>query len=271
LLLNGSKEVKIFLAALFKNTIGNAHEQQSLLKLLERLIFRNGVPGMYCVNVEYDMSHKARELYHNETSIEDLKYFFNDLINKRINPQDVINNFKYLFSLKTGNKGFHRWGGLKYFLFEYEDKLKKEFNETDPKVSLNNFYSTQIEHIMPSAWWDFWKTEMEGFTKKINEDEKEYSMKVLLNTLGNLTILGPKNQEIKNDPWVSKKDRFSTGSYNEIEASKYNEWTYKSIQQRGEKMLKFLCEKVQDDFVFDELTIRQILFDTDYIIKAICE
>jgi hypothetical protein len=276
LLLNGSKEVKIFLAALFKNTIGNIPEQQSLLELLERLIFRNGVPGMYCVNVEYDMSHKARELYHNETSIEDLKYFFNDIINKRINPQDVINSFKYLFSLKTGNKGFHRWGGLKYFLFEYEEKLwdiaRNKKKETNRKVSLNDFDHTQIEHILPSAWQAFWKEEMESFTQKMNEDKKEHSMKVLLNTLGNLTILGSeKNPHMGNNSWEIKKEGFTTGSYNEIEVSKYDKWDYKSIRDRGEKMLKFLGEKVQKNFVFDNDTIRQILFDEDYIIKAVYE
>jgi hypothetical protein len=41
--------------------------------------------------------------------------------------------------------------------------------------------------------------------KKINEDKREHSMKVLLNTLGNLAILGPKNQPLKNKSWNSKK------------------------------------------------------------------
>jgi hypothetical protein len=86
-----------------------------------------------------------------------------------------------------------------------------------------------------------------------------------------LTILESKNQSIKNKSWKFKKERFTTGSYNEIEVSKFDKWDYKSIQDRGEKMLKFLGEKAQENFVFDDDAIRQILFDTDYIIKAIYE
>jgi hypothetical protein len=271
LLLNGSKEVKIFLASLFKGTADCDNERQIVLRLLEKLLFRNSVPGMWCTNVEYDTSHKAREFYNNEISIKDLSASFSDVVNRAINQQWVINAFRNLYSYERGNKGFHRWWGLKYFLFEYEEnKLKKEFKETKDKVSLADFHKTQIEHIMPSAWWDSWKDEMEDFTLGMTED-KGYAEKVLLNTLGNLTILGPKNQPMQNKSWDFKKKWFSTGSYNEIEVSKYDKWNYRSIQQRGEKMLEFLCEKVQDNFVFEKETIRQILFDTDYIIRKIYE
>jgi hypothetical protein len=269
LLLNGSKEVKIFLVALFKNTENNETERQPILKLLDRLFFRNSVPGMWCTNVEYDTSHKAREFYNNEVGINELIIFFTELTNRAINQQGVINAFRNLYSYERGNKGFHRWWNLKYFLFEYEEKLKEECNEANNKVSLNDFGNTQIEHIMPSAWWDSWKEEMEGFTQKMNEDKKEHSMKVLLNTLGNLTILGPKNQPMGNKSWEFKKEWFTTGSYNEIEVSKFDKWDYKSIRQRGEKMLNFLCEKAQENFVFDNDAIRQILFDSDDIIKEI--
>ena len=111
---------------------------------------------------------------------------------------------------------------------------------------------------------------MESFTKKTHEN-KDHSTKVILNSLGNLTILGPKNQPMGNKSWEFKKKWFTTGSYNEIEVSKFDKWDYKSIQQRGEKMLKFLCEKVQENFTFSNDTIRQILFDTDDIIKVIYE
>jgi hypothetical protein len=271
LLLNSSKEIKIFLAALFKNTEKCKNDRHFTLELLERLLFRNSIPGMWCTNIEYNMSHKAREFYKDEIGIPSLNNFLDDLIKGAVNQQSVINAFRNLFSYERGNKGFYRWWGLKYFLFEYEGKLKKEYNETDNKISLVDFHNVQIEHIMPQAWQDFWKDEMEDFTKTINEDKKEQARKVLLNTLGNLTILGAKNQPLKNKSWNCKKDWFSTGSYNEIEVSKFNKWNYKSIQQRGRKMLKFLCEKVQDNFTLDDNTISQILFDADYIIKRIYE
>jgi uncharacterized protein with ParB-like and HNH nuclease domain len=269
LLLNHSKEIKIFIAALFNKTGNNHDDRQNVFILLERLLFRNSVPGMWCTNIEYDTSHKAREFYNNEISIIELITFFSDIANRPVNQQWVINAFRNLFSYERGNKGFHRWGGLKYFLFEYEENLKEEYKETNRKVSLFDFYNTQIEHIMPQAWWDFWKEEMEKFTKNINEDKREHSMKVLLNTLGNLTILGPKNQPLKNKSWEAKRTWFSTGSYNEIEISKIDKWEYNAIKNRGIKMLKYLCEKIQNGFLFDENTMQQILFDTDYIIKEV--
>jgi hypothetical protein len=271
LLLNSSKEIKIFLAALYKTTEDNENERQSTLELLERLLFRNSVPGMWCTNVEYDTSHKARELYKSKTGIFDLNTFFKDIVNRSINQQSVIDAFRNLFSYERGNKGFHRWWGLKYFLFEYEENLRKEYNETNSKILIDDFYNSQIEHIMPSAWQSYWTSEMETFTNKINEDKKYHARKVLLNSLGNLTILGPKNQPLGNKSWDSKKEWFSTGSYNEIEISKFEKWNYKSIQQRGEKMLFFLCKKVQDNFFFSNKIIRRILFDADYIINIIYE
>ena len=269
LLLNGSKEVRIFLAALFKNTTISENERQFTLVLLEKILFRNGVPGMWCINIESTASHKARELYTEKITICEVNDFFSGITKETINQQSVINNFRYLFSYERGNKGFHRWWGLKYFLFEYEENLKKKYDETSNKVSLDDFGDTQIEHIIPRAWSNFWKNEIEEFTETINEDKKDYVIKVLLNTLGNLTILKEKNQELQDKSWDVKKKRFSTGSYNEIEISKYDKWNYTSIQKRGEKMLKFLCEKVQDNFTFDDETTRQILFDADYIIKRI--
>ena len=54
-----------------------------------------------------------------------------------------------LFTYVNGNKGFHRWGTLKYFLFEYEEILKKRCNETDDKINIDNYEDTSIEHIIP--------------------------------------------------------------------------------------------------------------------------
>jgi hypothetical protein len=224
---------------------------------------------MWCTNIEYDTSHKAREFFKDEILIDNLIAFLDELVNRPIDQQWVVNAFRNLFSYERGNKGFHRWGGLKYFLFDYEENLRKEYKETNNKVSISDFHDTQIEHIMPKAWSDFWKEEMKEFINMVDEDKEPHSTKVLLNTLGNLTILGAKNQPLQNKPWNSKKEWFSTGSYNEIEISKFDKWGYNSIRDRGMKMLKYLCDKVQNGFTFDENTMQQILFDADYIIKEV--
>ena len=268
LILNGSKEVKILLAALM---LANPDRKtlETPLVLLEKTFFRNSVPGMYILNIEYESATKAREIYHNESELSEFVLYLNEKLDTPINIQSVINNFRYLFSYVKGNIGFHRWSTLKYFLFAYEEQLQCEFKETNITLPLEKFYDTQVEHIMPRSWWDHWKAEMVEFAQDIDEEKKEYARKVLLNTLGNLTILGEKNQHLKNCPWLYKKERFSTGSYNEIEISKCPQWNYESIKNRGEKMIRFLFQKVQKEYTIDEDAIKEILFDTEYIINNI--
>lgn len=69
--------------------------------------------------------------------------------------------------------------------------------------------------------------------------------KVILNTLGNLTILkGGKNASLGNKGWLEKRDRFSTGSYNEIDISNREIWTKREIYLRGIDMLSLLENKI---------------------------
>jgi hypothetical protein len=267
LLLNSYKEVKILLAALLiKNP--DRKELHSVFCKLEQVFFMNSVPGIHLLNIEYESATRAREIYKKNELVA-----FDDFLKKKIetqlNPKSIADGFRYLFTYVNGNKGFHRWSALKYFLFAYEEKLQKEFNETNEKISIKNFPETQIEHILPYNWRNHWETEMNEFLKTFDEDNKEYAIKVLLNSLGNLTILDVKNQRLKDDPWSKKKECFRTGSYNEIEISDYEQWNFKSIQKRGEKMLRFLCEKIREGFSLDIDISREILFDSYYIIKRI--
>jgi len=275
LVYGGGIEIKILLSALLKQNNDNREDLEPIFSLLESLIFRNNVPGMYAVDIE--SAKKAREIYRNN-NLPEFKSFLEDNIKKEINTQYVVESFKYLFTPVTGRHGFHRWHALKYFLFAYEEYLQQtkftnEFKETNEKISLDQFDIIQIEHVLPKNWSNFWGTEMneylEGFGA-IDDDNKNHAEKVLINSLGNLTILGPKNQGVQDHSWSEKKHCFSAGSYNEMEISHYyDQWTYKSIQKRGEDMLKFLCDKVMDNFSFDEQTTREILFNRDYIIKRV--
>lgn len=269
LLLNASKEVKILLAAIFLK-VRDKIKLQAVLALIEKFLFRNAVPGMYVINSDYDSARQARDIY-NGVDINKFIGHLNDEISMQINTKSVIAGFRELFSYERGPKGFHRWGALKYFLmFEYEWELEKEYKETDDKVSLDSFYSTTIEHIIPKQYSEFWSKEVDDYSKKMNEKEKPQAIKVLINTLGNLTILkNGKNSELGNKSWAIKRERFTTGSYNEIEISKYENWNYKTIKDRGEKILRCLAGKVQDGFEFNEDEMMQILFAEDDIVKEV--
>ena len=95
--------------------------------------------------------------------------------------------------------------------------------------------------------------------------------KVLINTLGNLTILkNGKNSSLGNLGWADKKNRFSTGSYNEIDISKNTDWTKKEILKRGIEMLLFLENKI-NGLKFTEEEKNKMLFYEEDVIKKFTE
>ncbi|MDD4404102.1 MAG: DUF262 domain-containing HNH endonuclease family protein [Parabacteroides sp.] len=265
LILNSSKDIKIFLATLFLK-FSEDNLLNDVLINLEKILFRNRVPGIWVMD-ERNPANWARDLYNDEESMNDILNHTNELIQKPINNTDIINGFRGLFTYINGNKGFHRWGNLKYFLFEYEQYLKIRASETNDKVSLADFYDTTIEHVIPQTYWTCWSDIVDEFTNPIEEELKNQARKVLINTLGNLTILkNGKNSALGNKSWIEKKERYRTGSYNEIEISNYLDWTLKSISERGFDMLKFMESKISG-LTFTKEDMKKALFYDDYIIQ----
>ena len=268
LTMDSRKEVKIFLAAIINE---ESEKQEEIFDKIEKILFRNRVPGIWLMD-ERTMANWAREIYNKEKTLDDLLEEMNEVLSRPTDNTNIINAFKYLFTYERGAKGFHRWWNLKYFLFEYEEFLKNKAQETNDKVTLSDFENTSIEHIIPQNFWDNWQSEVEDVTNAL-EDENQIGQarKVLINTLGNLTILkNGKNSSLGNRSWELKKERFRTGSYNEIAISKYEKWNKSTIKERGEEMLKFLETKVSG-LIFSNQDIDKMLFYDDYIIDKINE
>lgn len=266
LLLNGGKELKVFLLALLLKS-----DEESLKQIfsnLEKILFRNRTLWLFD---ERSAATWGRDIYTNEDSVEGINQKIEDLIKSPIVSQSIIQGMNNLFTYERGAKGFHRWGTLKYFLFAYEEKLKEQFRETNDKVSIDDYESTTIEHIIPQQFWDNWETIVNDFTIGLKEEYISMAHKVLINTLGNLTILkGEKNSSLSNQGWVDKKNRFSTGSYNEIDISKNADWTKKEILKRGIEMLLFLENKI-DGLKFTDQEKYKMLFYEDYVIEIFSE
>ncbi len=163
------------------------------------------------------------------------------------------------------NEGFYSWNGLRYFLFEYELELQKKANGNQ-KIKWSNFNKRKkedtIEHIYPQTPKDTcWTSVFNTYSRK--------ERKLLLNSLGNLVLLGQsKNSELQNKCFNFKNRHtnkhgdevgFFNGAYSEIEVSSYKGWTPKEIKARGENMLTFLenrweinfeeCEINKEDFL----------------------
>jgi hypothetical protein len=267
LTLESRKEIKIFLAAILRQTTDfSIHEKT--FENLEKILFRNRVPGISIMD-ERTPANWARDIYNAEESIEEINQKQTALLGTAVAIPNIIQSFKSLFTYERGNKGFHRWGTLKYFLFEYEEHLKNKALETNDKVTIDDYSETTIEHIIPQQFWDNWQITVNGFTVDFEEDDIEQARKVLINSLGNLTILkNGKNSSLGNKSWLEKKERFRTGSYNEIDISQHEIWSKDKIAQRGKDMLKFLESKI-NGLTFSDTDIEKILFYDDFIIVKI--
>lgn len=132
------------------------------------------------------------------------------------------------------DKGYYSWDGLKYVLYEYEISLQ---DKAERKVLWNEINTESIEHIYPQTPKDSW---IDSFSNlKGTKQRKKY-----VNSLGNLLLLSSKKNSIaSNKSFEEKKKIYSSGSFNEIEVSKYKNWTTKEIDERSEKILNFMNKR----------------------------
>ncbi len=262
-LLDGRKEIKIFIAVLMAQLDKNhlSAEFDERLKIIEKILFRNAIYGAWCLDARR-FAVFARDLW----ALKNTDEIFDEL-NKACEEipsiESVARSFRGLFEYERGNKGWHRWNGLKYLLFEYEKQLQNEFMEQDEKISIDNYASTSIEHIFPQNA-DCWQNELNSFISNVPLEQQGFARKIMTNTLGNLTLLRDgKNSSLGNSSWTDKKKRYSTGSLNEIEVSKYEDWNQEAIKERGEKIFLFLLQKIGITDEPSSNNVKEALFYTE--------
>lgn len=154
----------------------------------------------------------------------------------------INDNFK-----KHDEKGFFSWSRLRYFLFEYEESLipKTQGRKIEWKIFIkpNQKEHETIEHILPqtpNVEWQKMLNSTSGIKGK-QERVRNQNIKKLTHALGNLVPLSrAKNSSLLNNPFENKKEKFSNGSYAEIEISKEKQWGKAEIEKRTEKLLDFL-------------------------------
>lgn len=263
LILSSFRDVKIFLLSLFR-TCEDCNQRQVILSKLENLLFRNRVPGLWTFD-ERSLSTAARDLYAEEKNVDDVDTYLDNIQNTTIDKQSFIRDVHNLFTYQRGNFGFHRWGSLKYFLYEYDDYLKHQFREQDKKLFYNSYDDNTIEHILPRNWSANWSN---FFNEALLQPQNDTD-RIVCNSLGNLTILrGGKNSSLGDASWGTKKNRYRTGSYNEIEISQVDQWSIQSIAERGLKLLAFLESKISGLNLTDDEKI-DILFYREDIISSV--
>lgn len=149
-------------------------------------------------------------------------------------------------------RGYFEWKGLRYFLFEYEEYLRKENGSNTRKIEWSNFTQSKkdhetIEHILPQTIqgvkeWENIISKTQGIKNK--KENRQRNINQLTHSLGNLLPLSRhKNSKNQNKPYSEKIKEFAKGSYAEIEVSQIKEWGKEAIEERSKKLLDFLFER----------------------------
>jgi len=274
LILNRSKEIKIFLCALHAKTC-DEDALAGALSRVERVLFRNRVPGAYFKD-EGTFATMARAVYNGETDVQSAMSELDvEMKNAVIDPANIAHAFAGLFDYQRGPKGFHRWNALRYFLFEYEECRRREVKEYGDIIDITEYGNASVEHIIPQDYAN-WKDVVATFAARISPEMDKgdgYAEKVLINTLGNLMLIrAQKNSSLQNDPWTIKRLRYETGTYNEREVASNTQWTAIEVFERGNKLFNFLLDKL--GIARDAWTrplLNQALYNNDYIAAGLCE
>lgn len=145
------------------------------------------------------------------------------------------------------SEGYYGWAGLRYFMYEYEQELRKKTKTARQILNWENFQSENydvdhrsIEHVFPQkASNPYWR---EAF-QKYSVPERN----VLRNSLGNLLPVSlAKNSSLSNKSFLDKCGNaqnqigYSYGCLSEIQVSMQREWTASLILSRGLHLLEFM-------------------------------
>jgi uncharacterized protein with ParB-like and HNH nuclease domain len=251
-----------------------------LFKTIERFIFL----AFRCMSAQSNYKNSefygsARRILKGEQTIdnvisrleEHIKYTFTHTESGEFFNSDYLYNA--LNRKFESGEGFYSWGGLRYFLFEYEYDLCQQGGQrrTAPNWSDSEGMEKghiSIEHILPQTPNnDYWKEKFQNIA-----DEK---MKYYQGTLGNLLLLNKSiNSSLQNDSFPDKnkvktddqgkviRQGYSNGSYSENEVAQNKDWTPETIKVRGLKLLLFMESRWNLKFKSEEDKLR-LLFLND--------
>jgi hypothetical protein len=239
--------------ASFVNKEIKSDERNTLLKAIERFIFLEFRVSRAMSTYRNSVYFKAaRDLYYGQISISKIIDSLNE-DSKGLFNKDGSFKFSYFSDyiyrkFTSEGSGFYGWNGIRYFLYEYEEELKKSRNQ--PKISWKNFVKSEkdqvsIEHILPQT------PSKQGWKESFSSYSKEEII-FLTGSLGNLLPLSSSiNSSLQNDIFMDKKtvktdaqghtirNGYSNGSYSEQEIAVLPNWTAEEIKIRGIKLLKF--------------------------------
>ena len=239
LMLDASKELKILLTTL---CLKNEKKTDKVFEKLSKVLFRQNLPNEWnrtwdFATLAYYFNNQDKSiLYEGENYTIDLNFLnteFKTIIEEKLDLESIADGFKNYYISGKGAAGFYKWKSIKYFLYEYDKQLRRRNCCDIP------YEDIEVEHIIPQNL-DNWN---------INPDNR-ISRNVMINTLGNLTILNnSKNSSISNSDWENKRVAYNTDSTKSereiLQIANNNEWNLHCIGERGDNMFRFLEEIIK--------------------------
>ncbi|MGI8465204.1 DUF262 domain-containing protein [Pectobacterium punjabense] len=208
----------------------------SCLKNIERLLFVQTMTYRHYYSESSELAPLALYLKRHK----DLSFIVSklrDAADNLIKFVDMPGAFRESF--KNGN--FYTWPGIRYFLYQYEYKLKSSMKNYRDKLSWEEFSKSEkdkdfktIEHIYPQKPKNKYWTELyKGLSTK--------QRKLLRNSPGNLVALSHgKNSSLSNKPFNEKKKDYKNGCYSEIVLTELDDWGKEEILNRTVELMHFL-------------------------------
>jgi len=238
----------------FLNGKISSTERVALFTAIERFIFiafrlsqtRSNYRSSEFYNASRDLYYGNKSTSQVISALEgSLAFAFNEDGTYKINTflDFITNKFRY-----GARDGYYGWSGLRYFLYEYEQKLFERSKNETRKIKWEQFIPQKdmvtIEHILPQSAKEKCWTQNFGF---FEPDQ----LNSLTNSLGNLLALSqPKNSSLQNTCYAEKRANkkvshgYFNGSYSENRvAEEFSDWTFEAIRDRGLELLDFMEER----------------------------
>jgi hypothetical protein len=187
----------------------------------------------------------AGQLFRQELTLADATKQVDERADRHFSLDTAIAETHELF--RHDGAGFYGWEGLRYFLFEYEQRLKAVTKMQTSKLDWRDLNTSKkdhvtIEHIYP-------ETPVSGDWPTFDLRRKR-ERDMLRNSLGNpLALSQSRNSKFSNRGFAEKRQGtdgtqgYFNGSYSEIQVSQYASWTPEAVLERGLEMLGFLEER----------------------------
>lgn len=226
-------------------------QKVQLLSAIERYIFLHfRLAGNVSTSYRSQFYGLTKSYYYDTASSEDILKQLSDVdcVQSGLLRTDLV--YAKLHNLFDKYDGYYSWGGLRYFLYEYESYLKDQTHAV-MKVDPAEFFKADgrdkvsIEHVYPQT--------PQGTWLPLFSDYDETQRHCFTGTLGNLLALSQSiNSSLQNDDFSIKRQRYLNNSHSAVAVAMRADdngqlvpreaWTPEDIKERGLALMRFMAE-----------------------------